>query len=552
MFMSNASSRALTGKSKSAKPKKVIFCPSTTKPKKLTARTVVKEVAIARAALNPEESSVENVDSGGGPEREVVRMVKTEVSNGKGGTSEVLVVKKSRPEQPDNKKPRSRDNVIVRKRPTPQANKKIDQPQRQNRSNGTPSRVIEVPRPRGQKTSNIRHSRRPPPSKQLQPTVESASGGPSGEDSSSEAVNKPVLKAVAPVMKPRLAKRAESDELDRHDALELDRQIIREKAAKIKEDERKAMMERREQRVQAEMNKREERSVKRRRKKSDPMLIENRRKARQERQAKRQEQSGEEEGETIIEVGSEGLSVEELAKLLAIDPADVVKALFMKGVMVTVNQTIDVDSVKVVAAEMDVIVVDRDEETVTDSAKKTESFVDDLEETINRPPVVTVMGHVDHGKTSLLDYIRQTRVAAGEAGGITQAIGAYTCKVDLEVGERKVCFLDTPGHEAFSAMRARGTKVTDIAVIVIAANDGVRPQTLEAINHAKAAKVPIVIAINKIDVPGADPERVKRELSEIELLPEEWGGKTPVVAISAKSGQGRPFLIYTPNLCPQV
>ena len=191
---------------------------------------------------------------------------------------------------------------------------------------------------------------------------------------------------------------------------------------------------------------------------------------------------------------------------------------------------------------------------VQDMARKTTVFMeeDDLEFLQPRAPVVTIMGHVDHGKTSLLDYIRKTRVAAGEAGGITQAIGAYQVSPSIGGMPTPITFLDTPGHEAFSAMRARGARVTDIAVIMVAADDGVRPQTLEAISHAQAAGVPMVVALNKIDKEGANPERVKQELSNAGLLPEEWGGTTPVVPISAKRGTGVDALLETLLLVAEV
>ncbi|CAD7703842.1 unnamed protein product [Ostreobium quekettii] len=270
------------------------------------------------------------------------------------------------------------------------------------------------------------------------------------------------------------------------------------------------------------------------------MTVERRRKARQQRKLTRMSKVTVDEGEDRIVVGSEGMAVTELAKRLAISPAEVVKALFMKGIMVQITQTLDRDAVTVVATEKGVELVNKDEEAVESKAVKTSDFIDleDIDHLQERPPVVTVMGHVDHGKTTLLDYIRQAGVAAGEAGGITQAIGAYTCTVTVDDEEKRVCFLDTPGHEAFSAMRARGARATDIAIVIVAATDGVQPQTKEAVNHAKAAKVPIIVAINKMDVEGANPDRVKQELGELELVPEEWGGSTPMVEISAKTGQG--------------
>jgi len=230
------------------------------------------------------------------------------------------------------------------------------------------------------------------------------------------------------------------------------------------------------------------------------------------------------------------LTVQELADRLGVESSEIIKSLFFKGISATVTQTLDLPTIETVADEFGVPVLEDD---VQAAAAKTVEMIEasDLAHLIRRPPVVTVMGHVDHGKTSLLDAIRKTRVAAGEAGGITQHIGAYQVEVPHAGEVRKITFLDTPGHEAFTAMRARGTKVTDVAVLVVAADDGVRPQTLEAISHARAAEVPIVVAINKIDKEGASPERVKQELSGQDLVAEDWGGSTVMVPVSALRGE---------------
>jgi len=238
----------------------------------------------------------------------------------------------------------------------------------------------------------------------------------------------------------------------------------------------------------------------------------------------------------MIIVPEDNLTVQELADKLRLESSEIIKSLFFKGITATVTQSLDLTTIETVAEEFGVPVLQDD---VEEAATKTVEMIEktDINSLITRPPVVTVMGHVDHGKTSLLDSIRKSRIASGEAGGITQHIGAYQVEVNHESKIRKLTFLDTPGHAAFTAMRARGTKVTDIAVLVVAADDGVRPQTLEAISHARAAKVPIVVAINKIDKEGASPERVKQELSEKDLIAEDWGGDTVMVPVSAIKGQ---------------
>ena len=227
----------------------------------------------------------------------------------------------------------------------------------------------------------------------------------------------------------------------------------------------------------------------------------------------------------IIKI-SESISVGELAKRLGIKANDLIKSLMKMGMMVTINHQLDYDTAAILASEHDYEV----ENVAVDLDEILESTVDAPETLQKRPPVVTIMGHVDHGKTSLLDGIREANVIAGEAGGITQHIGAY----DVELNGRKITFLDTPGHEAFTAMRARGAKVTDIVVLVVAADDGVMPQTKEAINHSKAAGVPIIVAINKIDKPGAKPDRVKQELTDQGIVSSDWGGDVTMVEVSAK------------------
>jgi translation initiation factor IF-2 len=233
-------------------------------------------------------------------------------------------------------------------------------------------------------------------------------------------------------------------------------------------------------------------------------------------------------GERKVELPAT-MTVKHLAEALGISGVEVIKQLMQNGVMAGINQSIDYDTAAIIASDMGWEVTEKAE-----SQAEAVAFEEDEGQLQPRPPVVTVMGHIDHGKTKLLDAIRQTNVVASEAGGITQHIGAY----QVETHGRKITFLDTPGHEAFTAMRARGAKVTDVAVLVVAADDGVMPQTLEAVDHAKAASVPIVVALNKIDKPGLNLDRVKQQLAEAGLVVEEWGGNTVCVPVSAKQKKG--------------
>ena len=240
------------------------------------------------------------------------------------------------------------------------------------------------------------------------------------------------------------------------------------------------------------------------------------------------------------------IGVGELASRMKKTGAEVVKTLMKNGVMASLSDVIDFDTAAIIAEELGCKV--EKEIIVTIEEKLIDTAEDKEEDLLPRAPVVVVMGHVDHGKTSLLDYIRNAHVAAGEAGGITQHIGAY----QVEVQGKPITFLDTPGHEAFTAMRARGAMITDVAILVVAADDGIMPQTVESINHAKAAQIPVIVAINKMDKPEANPERIKEQLTKYELVPEEWGGETIICPISAKTGEGIDNLLEMVNLTAEM
>jgi translation initiation factor IF-2 len=242
------------------------------------------------------------------------------------------------------------------------------------------------------------------------------------------------------------------------------------------------------------------------------------------------------------------MTVQYLSEVLNQNPIDVIKQLMRNGIMASMNQVVDYQVSTLVTTALGIRTTMAEPPTAAKGPKTAAAVKDDEADLMIRPPVVTILGHVDHGKTSLLDYIKKSKVADDEAGGITQHIGAY----QVESNGNPITFLDTPGHAAFTAIRARGARLTDIAVLVVAADDGIMPQTLEAINHAKAAEVPIVVAINKMDLPGADPERVKRQLSEQELLVEDWGGDIISVDVSAKTGDGVDNLLESLLLVAEI
>ncbi|HCX63633.1 MAG TPA: translation initiation factor IF-2 [Eubacteriaceae bacterium] len=292
-------------------------------------------------------------------------------------------------------------------------------------------------------------------------------------------------------------------------------------------------------------NKKDARKKKQKRK-ITPVAIDNSKKERKSKSAYKKKK-GDESEETEVFMIPTSISVGDLAAKVNIPSTDIIKKLIGYGVMATINQEIDFDTVEIVANDLGFEVELEDvEEEVAELIEEEEE--EDEENLQYRPPVITVMGHVDHGKTSLLDAIRKTNVIGGEAGGITQHIGAYSVKN----GDQSITFIDTPGHEAFTAMRHRGASVTDIAILVVAADDGVMPQTVEAINHAKAAGVPIIVAINKMDKPAANPDRVKQELTEHHLVAEEWGGDTICVPVSAMTREGIDNLLEMITLVAEI
>lgn len=362
----------------------------------------------------------------------------------------------------------------------------------------------------------------------------------------------PPKKSVAPkISKEELEERRAEEEKRREEA-QIKRREAEVKARKLREEDAKKRQEEKERRRKEAIDRKkritddaikhaEEKKV---REEQERVESEARKKKKEEDEIKRKKQAEEDELKRLIDeedrekreaeakriVIDEATTVKEFAEKLSVGVNEIIKKLIVKGIMANLNQTMDIEVAKELAIELGFEIKTREEEEIEAVVEETE----DESLLTSRPPVVTIMGHVDHGKTSLLDTIRKTRVTESEAGGITQRIGAYV--VNLDKGA--VVFLDTPGHEAFTTMRARGAAVTDLVVLVVAADDGVMPQTVEAIHHAKAANVPVIVAVNKIDKPGANPDKVKQELTTHKLIPEEWGGDTIFCEVSAKENIG--------------
>ncbi|MGK7345599.1 MAG: translation initiation factor IF-2 [Candidatus Nitrospinota bacterium M3_3B_026] len=392
---------------------------------------------------------------------------------------------------------------------------------------------------------------------------------PAEKEKAAEEKKTPVK--AAPVKKEEKPKEkqappsAEKEELKKRE----EEKAAREAAARRREEaERKRLQAERErkrqeqrEREQSEARKRKKEQEKKRKeeeKKREEAERERKRREREEREARRRREQEEREIQRLIDeeerekreaerrriVIDEATTVKEMAEKLRVGVNDIISKLIGKGIMATLNQSIDTGVAKELAQEMGYEIVTREEEETEEAVEE----IEDKEKLQPRAPVVTIMGHVDHGKTSLLDTIRKTRVTEEEAGGITQRIGAYKVKI----GNGAVVFLDTPGHEAFTTMRSRGAAVTDIVVLVVAADDGVKPQTVEAIHHARAAGVPVLVAVNKIDKPGANPDKVKQELTAHDLVPEQWGGETIFCEVSAKENIGTENLLEMLSLQSEI
>ncbi len=336
----------------------------------------------------------------------------------------------------------------------------------------------------------------------------------------------------------------ESDLLDDEDIIILDNELMNEKEEESTIDseleEKFDLQERAEQMIEdSNLNQEEPRKKVKIKKKNDKKEKNNEEYLKEKKEIyknKEKLQSNKNISDNVV-IYKDGMTVKDFASLLGVNEADLVKKLISLGLMISVNEAISFENAEVIALDYGKEL--KKEETTDISNFEEYEVIDNEEDLEERPPVITIMGHVDHGKTTLLDYIRKTNVATGEAGGITQHIGAY----QVTYNDKKLTFIDTPGHAAFTEMRARGASITDIVIIIVAADDGVMPQTIEAVDHAKAAGVPIIVAVNKIDKPGANFDKIYSEFSELGLTPEEWGGDTIFVKISAHTGEGVPLLL---------